>query len=193
LLHLLKLSILLCLLKILLPLLFLRFCKEPVLLKYKLYLLFLLFKLILGSSSHILLLFSQHFQHLFSPKYLPFFFLCESVSLRPFQLFNVGSLLLFERLLTLLLLSHDGFEEVALSFGRAFGEFLEIRNPVGLLFFQHPCVLVLKFDVFLLRLEFSIRLIFLRLLYVSENYLHSFQFIHFLLLPLLFFLLSFFF
>jgi hypothetical protein len=106
------------------PLLFFILCEEPVLLKNKLHLLFLLFKLILGSSSHILLLLSQHFQHLFSPKYLPFFLLCKSVSLSLFQSFNVGSLLLFKRLLTLFLLSHDGFEEVARALGRAFGEFL---------------------------------------------------------------------
>jgi hypothetical protein len=175
------------------PLLFFILCEEPVLLKNKLHLLFLLLKLILGSSSHILLLFSQHFQHLFSPKYLPFFLWCESVSLRLFKSFNVGSLLLFKRLLTLFLLSHDGFEEVALALGWAFGELFKVRDPFGLLFLQHPRVLVLKFDVFLLRLEFPIRLLFLRLLYVSENYLHSFQFIHFFLLPLFLLLLSFFF
>ena len=131
-------------------LLFLILCEESVLLENKLHLHFLLFELVLCSSSHVLLLISKHFQHLLSSKFLPLLLLCESISLCLLKSLNIGTLLLFERLLTLFLLGHNGFKEVALALGRAFGELLQVRNPLSFLFLQHPRVLVLKFYVFLL-------------------------------------------
>jgi hypothetical protein len=93
------------------------FCEKPVLFKDKLNLLFLLFKLFLGSESHFLLLLGKSLQHLFRPKNLPFFLLCKSIRLCLIKSFDVVALLLFECLLTLFLLSHNGFKEVALALG----------------------------------------------------------------------------